>query len=64
MIVVSTAACDNYRPYAVGRSVAALLAPLGGMSAYVRPGMRVLLKPNLLSTAGLERAVTTHPGAA
>jgi uncharacterized protein (DUF362 family)/Pyruvate/2-oxoacid:ferredoxin oxidoreductase delta subunit len=61
MSLVSTAACDNYSPYAVGRSVAALLAPLRGMSAYVRPGMRVLLKPNLLSTAGLERAVTTHP---
>jgi len=61
MIVVSTVACDNYSPDAVGRSVAALLAPLGGMSAFVRPGMRVLLKPNLLSTAGLEKAVTTHP---
>jgi uncharacterized protein (DUF362 family)/Pyruvate/2-oxoacid:ferredoxin oxidoreductase delta subunit len=61
MTIVSVLACHNYNPDDVRRSMAALLAPLGGMGAYVRPGMRVLLKPNLLSTAGLERAVTTHP---
>jgi uncharacterized protein (DUF362 family)/NAD-dependent dihydropyrimidine dehydrogenase PreA subunit len=31
------------------------------MQRFVRPGMRVLLKPNLLNDAGLERATTTHP---
>jgi uncharacterized protein (DUF362 family)/Pyruvate/2-oxoacid:ferredoxin oxidoreductase delta subunit len=58
---VSTLACDTYSLDAVRRSVADLLDPLGGMAAFVRPGMRVLLKPNLLSTAGIEKAVTTHP---
>jgi len=37
------------------------LAPLGGIGRFVRPGMKVLLKPNLLAAADLERAITTHP---
>lgn len=31
------------------------------MAAVVRPGQRVLLKPNLLGPFAVERAVTTHP---
>jgi uncharacterized protein (DUF362 family)/Pyruvate/2-oxoacid:ferredoxin oxidoreductase delta subunit len=61
MAFVSTIACDSYEVSTVRRSVAAVLAPLGGMETFVRPGMRVLLKPNFLSAAGLEKAVTTHP---
>lgn len=38
-----------------------LLAPLGGIEAFVRAGQRVLLKPNLLSDRPPEQAVTTHP---
>ncbi len=38
-----------------------LLMPLGGMGAFVRPGERVLLKPNMLSAKPPEAAVTTHP---
>lgn len=38
-----------------------LLAPLGGIEAFVRPGERVLLKPNMLSAKPPEAAVTTHP---
>jgi uncharacterized protein (DUF362 family)/NAD-dependent dihydropyrimidine dehydrogenase PreA subunit len=38
-----------------------LLAPLGGMSAFVKPGEKVLLKPNLLGPFPPEAAVTTHP---
>jgi uncharacterized protein (DUF362 family)/Pyruvate/2-oxoacid:ferredoxin oxidoreductase delta subunit len=38
-----------------------LLAPLGGMAAFIRPGERVLLKPNMLSPKPPEAAVTTHP---
>jgi uncharacterized protein (DUF362 family)/Pyruvate/2-oxoacid:ferredoxin oxidoreductase delta subunit len=61
MNIVSAVACDTYEIPAVHHAVTAVLAPLGGMNAFVRPGMRVLLKPNLLSAAGLEKAVTTHP---
>jgi uncharacterized protein (DUF362 family)/Pyruvate/2-oxoacid:ferredoxin oxidoreductase delta subunit len=38
-----------------------LLEPLGGISAYVAVGERVLLKPNMLSGKSPEKAVTTHP---
>ena len=38
-----------------------LLAPLGGMAAFVRAGQRVLIKPNMLSGKPPEKAVTTHP---
>jgi len=31
------------------------------MGAFVRPGQRILLKPNLLAKAAPEQAVTTHP---
>jgi len=58
---VSIVACETYEPGPVRRAVKAALAPLGGIERFVRPGMRVLLKPNLLTAAELERAVTTHP---
>jgi uncharacterized protein (DUF362 family)/NAD-dependent dihydropyrimidine dehydrogenase PreA subunit len=60
MSLVAVAGCESYEMAAVRRAVAAALAPLGGIGRYVRPGMRVLLKPNLLSATELERAVTTH----
>ena len=37
------------------------LAELGGMSEFVKPGQRVLLKVNLLMKKRPEEAVTTHP---
>jgi uncharacterized protein (DUF362 family)/NAD-dependent dihydropyrimidine dehydrogenase PreA subunit len=38
-----------------------LLASLGGLAAFCKPGERVLLKPNLLAPHMVEKAVTTHP---
>jgi len=61
MTTVSITACDTYDLDAVRRAVAEVLAPFGGMGRFVQPGRRVLLKPNLLGAASLERAVTTHP---
>jgi uncharacterized protein (DUF362 family)/Pyruvate/2-oxoacid:ferredoxin oxidoreductase delta subunit len=58
---VATARCADYRPQDVEAALERLLAPLGGMSAFVSPGQRVLLKVNLLSKAAPDRAVTTHP---
>lgn len=54
-------AAPDYRRETVEEALKAVLAPLGGMEAFVRPGKRVLLKPNLLSGKGPEKAVTTHP---
>jgi uncharacterized protein (DUF362 family)/NAD-dependent dihydropyrimidine dehydrogenase PreA subunit len=34
---------------------------VGGTAAFVRPGERVLVKPNLLSAKAPDRAITTHP---
>lgn len=39
----------------------ALLADLGGWERFVRPGMRVLVKPNLLTDRPPSAGVTTHP---
>jgi len=61
MSLVSVVACRTYEPDVVRQAVTAVLAPLGGIGRFVRPGMRVLLKPNLLTPADLERAITTHP---
>ena len=38
-----------------------LLAPLGGIEAFVKPGQRVLLKANLLGSYNVAKAVTTDP---
>jgi len=59
--VVSVVRCETYDLGLVRQAVVAALAPLGGIGRFVRPGMRVLLKPNLLAAADAERAVTTHP---
>ena len=61
MSTVSVVGCETYELDSVRRAIRVALAPLGGMAAFVRPGMSVLLKPNLVSAADPERAVTTHP---
>ncbi len=38
-----------------------LLQSLGGMPAFVKPGQKVLIKPNLLAGKTPDKAVTTHP---
>ena len=58
---VSLTALADYDPPRVEDAVAAVLAPLGGMAAFVRPGQSVLLKPNLLMSKAPAAAVTTHP---
>jgi uncharacterized protein (DUF362 family)/Pyruvate/2-oxoacid:ferredoxin oxidoreductase delta subunit len=58
---VSLARCRSYDRDEVRAAVAACLANLGGIGAYVRPGSRVLVKPNLLSSRPPEDGVTTHP---
>jgi uncharacterized protein (DUF362 family) len=43
------------------QSLQGVLAPLGGMEAFVKPGDRVLLKPNLLTGARPTKECTTRP---
>jgi uncharacterized protein (DUF362 family)/NAD-dependent dihydropyrimidine dehydrogenase PreA subunit len=59
--LVSLEHVGSYDPHAVLEAVRACLRPLGGMDAFVRPGQKVLLKPNLLGPFAVHKAVTTHP---
>jgi uncharacterized protein (DUF362 family) len=61
MTIVSVVACETCDPEAVRRALEAAMAPLGSIGRFVRPGMQVLLKPNLIAPFSLDHAVTTHP---
>jgi uncharacterized protein (DUF362 family)/NAD-dependent dihydropyrimidine dehydrogenase PreA subunit len=58
---VSIRAAADYQPVAMLQHLRDLLEPLGGMQSFVKPGQKVLLKPNMLSGKPPEMAVTTHP---
>ncbi len=59
--VVSLQQCMDYDLDAVRQALDALLAPMGGMRAFVQPGQTVMVKPNLVMRMAPERAATTHP---
>ena len=61
MYQVSVQRVESYQRDLVAQGLARLLEPLGGMGHFVKPGERVLIKPNLLSAKPPEAAVTTHP---
>ncbi|MCF6149748.1 MAG: DUF362 domain-containing protein [Candidatus Kuenenia sp.] len=62
MPVVSIAKCDDYTPEKVYHAIHQSLSMLNGTEKLVRPGKKVLLKLNLLSSSQPpERAVNTHP---
>jgi uncharacterized protein (DUF362 family)/NAD-dependent dihydropyrimidine dehydrogenase PreA subunit len=58
---VSISRCETYDPSEVSRALADALDRLGGISRFVKPGEKILLKPNLLSAKSPDRAITTHP---
>jgi uncharacterized protein (DUF362 family)/Pyruvate/2-oxoacid:ferredoxin oxidoreductase delta subunit len=58
---VSLVRHDDYEPASLLESIRTLLEPLGGMEAFVRPGDRVVLKPNIIDGRAPDLAVTTHP---
>ncbi|PKL45112.1 MAG: hypothetical protein CVV41_03205 [Candidatus Riflebacteria bacterium HGW-Riflebacteria-1] len=59
--VLSLQKCNSYDQALVDDTIKRLLAPLGGIEAFVRPGQRVLIKPNMLSCKDPDKAATTHP---
>ncbi|MEZ4599978.1 MAG: DUF362 domain-containing protein [Syntrophotaleaceae bacterium] len=59
--LVSLAACQDYSRHRVAEALKLLLQHEGGIQTFVRPGQKVLLKPNLLAGKAPEKAVTTHP---
>ncbi|HEY5529599.1 MAG TPA: DUF362 domain-containing protein [Thermoleophilia bacterium] len=60
-VPVVAARCSDYELAAVRAALRRVLAPLGGMQAFVRGGERIALKPNLLLAASPESGITTHP---
>ena len=53
--------CAGYDRDQVDAAVGRALELLGGMARFVRPGQRVLIKPNLVLPSPPERAIVTHP---
>ena len=58
---VSVVKCDSYEPAMVEQAIRNSLDLLGGVTRFVKPGSRVLVKPNLLMSKGPECGITTHP---
>lgn len=57
---VSLIRATSYEQEALRESLTSLLSPLGGMQSFVKPGQRVLLKPNLLTGARPGKECTTR----
>ncbi|MBD2293903.1 DUF362 domain-containing protein [Anabaena sphaerica FACHB-251] len=58
---VSLIRAKSYEQEALRESLTTLLEPLGGIAAFVKPGNRVLLKPNLLTGSRPTKECTTRP---
>lgn len=58
---VSIQRCPGYEPGTVDAALKRILHDLGGLDRLIKPGMKVLLKPNFLSAKEPSRAITTHP---
>ena len=62
MTTIAISRCDDYELEEVSVATKRCLSLIGNIETIVRPGMKVLLKLNLLSASlGPERAVNTHP---
>lgn len=58
---VAVVKANSYDTQIVEQAITELLAHLGGMSTYIQPGERVLVKPNMLEGVDKSLSVTTHP---
>lgn len=61
MDTVAVRHCEDYERARVERAVDELFTLCGGIQTVVQPGMRVLVKLNLLMKRAPDRATTTHP---
>ena len=60
MTDVSIVRCENYARQTCARALTQVLEPLGGLE-WVQPGMKIVIKANLVSAMKPEKAATTHP---
>ena len=58
---VAVIRCDSYDRKQVLESVKKGIELLGGISLFVKPGEKIVLKPNILVGIDAEKCVTTHP---
>src|SRR3989338_794235 len=61
MSKVAIVRCESYETQRVFDAVKRAVGIVGGIEKFVKPGIKVLLKPNLLSARPPEDAVDTHP---
>lgn len=59
--IVSGAQCPQYESNLLEDALDRVLLPFGGMKAIIKPGQRVLIKPNLILHAPNEPSPITHP---
>ena len=53
--------CRSYERKEVEFAVKSILDDLGGMDKFIKPGMKVAIKPNLVTKKKAETGATTHP---
>jgi len=58
---VSLVKCKSYEPSLVQGAIRKAIDLLGGISNFIKPQSRVLVKPNLLMAKEPEFGITTHP---
>jgi len=58
---VSIVKCNSYAPSLVQGKVRDAVSLIGGISGFIRPGAKVLVKPNLLMAKEPESGIDTHP---
>jgi uncharacterized protein (DUF362 family)/ferredoxin len=59
MTMISFAKCDDYNK--ADNAVREVIKLLGGISVFIKPSEKILIKPNLLSPNDPSKAITTHP---
>ena len=60
-MIVSMRYCKSYEYERLREVLHEIVQSLGGWEPYIKPGQKVLLKPNLLAKKKPEDATTTHP---
>jgi len=58
---ISVVKCNGYEPVLVEQALKNTVDLLGGITCFVKPGSRVLVKPNLLMSKQPDCGITTHP---
>ncbi|MFA5312478.1 MAG: DUF362 domain-containing protein, partial [Methanomassiliicoccales archaeon] len=61
MTDVSLVRCEEYGRENACKAVNEAIDLIGGIGRFVRPGEKVLVKPNILHPSSPEKAVCTHP---